>query len=117
MRRFKDFYWDFPFIVMYSTAIMLVCGKAATLTSGRWSKYLVALAWTMVVAGSHVVVENFEMLSMLSVGHVESGFVPLVTTVSAGIKFLLIGLGLLGAMPTYVIALTLGLSNNGTTEG
>ena len=50
-------------------------------------------------------------------GHVESIFVPLVTTVSAAIRFSLIVLGPLVALPPYVIALKRWLSNNMKTEG
>ena len=99
-----DIYCDFPFIAAYSVAIMLICGKVATLTTGRWSKATLTLGWSMLLAGGFDVVENIGMLVMLQAGHVESNLLPGITTISAAIKFLLIGAALGTAILSIAIA-------------
>jgi len=90
----SDIYWDFLFIVAYTSAITLFCGLAATRHTGRFADVLTILAWAQPVAGALDVVENIGMLIMLRAGHVESTFLPLSTAISATAKFAIIGAGL-----------------------
>ncbi len=92
---------DFGFIVIYSTAVTLFCGYAATRTSHiSLSGLLIVLSWGQPVAGCLDAIENISMLLMLYEENVTGEFPAVVTTICAGIKFSLIGMGSLPGLGT-----------------
>lgn len=99
----RSVYWDFPFIVAYSSAIALVCGYAAVGKSEDLTRLLLAFAWLQLAAAVLDVVENICMLIMLNAGRVSSSVIPFVTTISASVKFLFVGSGIMAGLVTLFL--------------
>ncbi len=90
----EDTWLDFGFIVIYATAATLFCGYAATRPKYHLQRStLIMLAWAQLAAGCLDVIENIGMLIMLYNGNVTSDLLPVVTTICAGTKFVMIVVG------------------------
>ncbi|WP_348248259.1 hypothetical protein [Leptolyngbya sp. GB1-A1] len=103
IRNAKQIFWlDFPFLVLYSTALSLGCIWATRASSNPdWINAGVVLAWNQGLAGLFDIVENLAMSSFLfrNIQGLEvrsmDRLLTLTTVVSAKVKFSLIFLGLL----------------------
>jgi hypothetical protein len=92
---------DFPWIVAYSASIAIagsLAGRAAAAGLDSPDAETVGAAFTYAgfVAGALDVLENFGMLAMLG-GHLSQP-VPLFTTVVSALKWLLIGIAVIGSL-------------------
>ncbi len=85
----------FSSFIAYSSAIALVCGYAADGMTGGWMAFLLVLAWLQFGAAVFDVIENVGMLKMLTAGSVATSTLPLLTTICASLKFLIIIDGIL----------------------
>lgn len=95
----SNLHWDFLFIPAYSTAIALLCGCAGTGAGASWRVVLVSLAWLQWGAAILDVIENICLLQLLKTGTANSPMLPIIASICAAVKFLIVipglGLGLL----------------------
>lgn len=109
-RRARLSIWiDFGFLVAYSTTLALACAAVAeaSRTASEWRASLgLWLAWGQWAAGLLDAVENLAMLRMLDErnGGDPGLLAPLVATVCAVLKYLLVSLGALYAIVAGFIA-------------
>ncbi len=90
-----NLYFDFLFLLLYSSAIALACARTATALRPRRARaaaFGVVLTWGQWLAGALDMVENVALLFLLW-GSSNSSLPPL-AFVCATIKFALVGLGL-----------------------
>jgi hypothetical protein len=101
----RSIYFDFAFALVYANLLALCCLMAAE-AMGRSASGLaragVLLAWAQYAAGLFDVIENCALLKMLPAGPQQASaqFVaaspwPEIAALFAGLKFIIIGLGLL----------------------
>jgi hypothetical protein len=111
IRNAKQIFWlDFPFLVLYSTALSLGCIWATRSSiNSSWIHAGVILAWSQGLAGLFDIIENLAMSSLLfrDIKTLEirpmDQLLTLTTVISATLKFSLILLGL------FYIAIAVGV--------
>jgi hypothetical protein len=94
----RSLYWDFPFILAYSTCLALLCWRAYHWSLQRWlpAALIVAIAALQLVAGLLDIGENLCLLQLLD-GQREA-WLPLAAYWLAAAKFTLVGLGILAVL-------------------
>ncbi len=90
----NDLYWDFPFALAYSTALAFLCGYAATGAGLSWRVVLISTAWLQWGAAVLDITENICLLQLLNAGTATSSILPLIASICAAVKFLIVILGL-----------------------
>lgn len=89
---------DFLFMLAYSTALSLACIWSTKLLSGfdlRWLGAGIILAWGQWVAAMFDAIENLCLFPFLYGMGKDGVLLAFVAAVSAGLKFVLIGLGII----------------------
>lgn len=104
---YQSLRWDFGFIAVYTITFSFVTMLAANVYRRRGLK-LAALVMTGLtlgqwLAGGFDVIENCALLHILRTEGMAHGAWPFVASVAAGLKFFLIGIGLILAFPTLFI--------------
>lgn len=100
-----NIWWDFLFIAAYVTSTAFVCGFAAAGNQGFWGAVLLSLAWLQLAAGTLDVVENVCMLRMLESTELHSSALPITTTLSATLKFVIVIAGVGAGVPAAAVKL------------
>jgi hypothetical protein len=88
---------DYLFIPFYAMLFYTLCGTISVRMKRGWAKLGVLLAFGALVAGLLDAVEN--LLMLLALRDISSDFTAVLTSVLAGVKFLLLGLAALYVIP------------------
>jgi hypothetical protein len=99
----RSLYWDFPFILAYSTCLFLLCWRAYHWGLNRWlpTALITAIAALQLVAGLLDIGENLCLLQLLD-GQREA-WLPLAAYWLAAAKFTLVGLGILTVLAGLLV--------------
>jgi len=105
----KSIYYDYAFLLFYSTTLALACILAAGRLAHRWptlGRAGVIVAWTQWLAALCDAIENYALLKILWTNSAYWEGWPKVATTFASIKFSIIGLGLIYVLlplPLWII--------------